>query len=66
MTMLWEAARYAGASARVHALLVRFIPAALWTELLAAPDLDAVFNLLHQSWYAAQLASLSQFNSNGP
>ena len=45
MSVLWEAARYAGASAQVHALWARLIPTARWAELLdalGALDVDAL------------------------
>lgn len=63
--MLWEAARYAGASARVHALFARLLPAPLWAELLDAPDLDGVFMLLHQSWYGQGLTTLTGVHPDG-
>lgn len=51
MSMLWEAARYAGVSARVHALWARFLPGPIWEELLDAPDIASVTATLRQSWY---------------
>ncbi|MEZ4657032.1 MAG: V-type ATPase subunit [Caldilineaceae bacterium] len=59
MTVLLGAARYAAASARVHALFAQFMPAALWVELLDAPDVGAVLNSLHQTAYADRLARIA-------
>lgn len=59
MTQLVDAARYAAVSARVHGLFSRLLPAALWAELVAAPDLRTVYHLLQQTWYADALPALS-------
>lgn len=59
MTILWSAARYAGANARVHALFARFIPPALWAELLEAATVADLCHLLLQSWYREKLAALT-------
>ncbi|MCB0188880.1 MAG: V-type ATPase subunit, partial [Caldilineaceae bacterium] len=65
MTVLWEATRYAGASARVHALWARLIPTPLWADLLAAPDVAGVTAVLRQSWYSATLRDLPTAQIDG-
>lgn len=55
MTVLLQAARYAGAGARVRALFARFIPSDEWTAILEAPDISTVLSWLRQSWYVEQL-----------
>lgn len=60
MTQLVDAARYAAVSPRVHGLFSRFLPAALWAELVAAPDLRTVYHLLQQTWCCRRPAGLER------
>lgn len=57
MGYLVDAARHAAANALVHGLAAQLISQSVRAEIIAAPDLPAVANLLRQSWYADALVA---------